>query len=98
MPRVDPKTIRSVRTSLKKKKVFDFPMLLFFLNCSVRSGRSRLKQWQAHTSYNKSGQYYALPGVPRFDENGLWWHREAYFSKYGTLKNTLARWWQYFAF
>lgn len=89
MPRIDPKTIRSVRTSLKKKKVFDFPMLLLFLNCSVRSGRSRLKQWQAHSSYNKSGQYYALPDVPRFNEDGLWWYRGAYFSKYGTLKNTV---------
>jgi hypothetical protein len=89
MPRISPKTISSVRVLLKKKKVFDFPMLLFFLNCSVRSGRSKLKQWQAHTSYNKSGQYYALPDVPRFDENGLWWHRGAYFSKYGTLKNTV---------
>lgn len=89
MPRISPKTISSVRASLKKKKVFDFPMLLFFLNCSVRSGRSKLKQWQAHTSYNKSGQYYTLPDVPRFDTNGLWWHQGAYFSKYGTLKNTV---------
>jgi len=89
MPRISPETISSVRASLKKKKVFDFPMLLFFLNCSVRSGRSKLKQWQAHTSYNKGGQYYALPDVPRFDTNGLWWHRGAYFCKYGTLKNTV---------
>ena len=89
MPRIDPKTIRSVRASLKKKKVFDFPMLLLFLNCSVRSGRSKLKQWQAHTSYNKSGQYYAMPDVPRFNEDGLWWYKGAYFSKYGTLKNTV---------
>ena len=89
MPRIDPKTIRSVRASLKKKKVFDFPMLLLFLNCSVRSGRSKLKQWQAHTSYNKSGQYYALPDVPRFNEDGLWWYKGAYFSQYGTLKNTV---------
>lgn len=89
MQRLDPNTVRSTRASLKKKKVFDFPMLLFLLNCSVRSGRSMLRKWQAHTSYNKSGQYYALPDVPRFDENGLWWHKGAYFSKYGTLKNTV---------
>jgi len=89
MSRIDPKTIKSVRISLKRKKVFDFPMLLFLLNCSVRSGRSKLKQWHAHTSYNRNGQYYALPEVPQFDKNGLWWHRGAYFSKYGTLKNTV---------
>ena len=89
MPRMSPKTINSVRVLLKKKKVFDFPTLLSFLNCSIRSGRLKLTQWQAHTSYNKSGQYYALPDVPRFDENGLWWFKGAYFSKYGTLKNTV---------
>ena len=64
-------------------------MLLLLLNCSIRSGRSRLKQWHAHTSYNNNGQYYTLPDVPRFDTNGLWWHRGAYFSKFGTLKNTV---------
>ncbi|MEJ2353206.1 MAG: hypothetical protein P8Y03_25745 [Anaerolineales bacterium] len=89
MQRIDPNAVRSTRSSLKKKKVFDFPMLLFLLNCSVRTGRSMLRKWRAHTSYNKNGQYYALPDVPRFDENGLWWHKGAYFSKYGTLKNTV---------
>lgn len=89
MPRIDPETNRTVRASLKKKKVFDFPMLLLLLNCSIRSGRTKLKQWQAHTSYNERGQYYALPEVPRFDTNGLWWYQGAYFSKYGTLKNTV---------
>ena len=89
MPKFDPKTIEAVRASLKKKRVFDFPTLLFLLNCSVRSGRSKLKQWQAHTSYNKSGRYYALSGIPHFDENGLWFFKEAYFSKCGTLKDTV---------
>ena len=89
MQRIDPGKVRSTRASLKKKKVFDFPMLLFLLNCSVRSGRSMISKWRAHTSYNKNGQYYALPDVPRFDENGLWRHKGAYFSKYGTLKNTV---------
>ena len=89
MPKIKHETIKITRASLKKKKVFDFPTLLFLLNCSVRSGRLKLKQWDAHTSYNRKGQYYALPGVPRFDEDGLWRYRDAYFSKYGTLKNTV---------
>jgi hypothetical protein len=67
----------------------DTTSLLVVFICSIRSGRLKLTQWQAHTSYNKSGQYYALPDVPRFDENGLWWFKGAYFSKYGTLKNTV---------
>lgn len=91
MPRMNPKMIDSIRVLLKKKKVFDFPTLLSLLNCSVRSGRLKLTQWQAHTSYNQSGQYYALPDVPRFDEKGLWWFKGAYFSKYGTLKDTVVQ-------
>jgi len=27
--------------------------------------------------------------LPRFDDNGLWYYKEIYFSKYGNLKNTI---------
>jgi hypothetical protein len=30
-----------------------------------------------------------MPAVPCFDENGLWHHEKASFSKYGNLKNTI---------
>jgi len=49
----------------------------------------KLSQWQAHSSYNHNARYYALPGVPRFDHNGLWRFRDIGFSKHGTLKNTV---------
>ena len=89
MPIIDRERIIKATIVLKKKKVFDFPLLLLLLDCSVRTGRLKLKHWNAYTSYNKNGQYYTLPEVPRFDENGLWRYQDICFSKYGTLKNTV---------
>jgi len=51
--------------------------------------RLKLKQWRTYTSYNQNGRYYALPAVPRFDENGLWHYEKISFSKYGNLRNTI---------
>jgi hypothetical protein len=59
------------------------------LECSIPTVRNRLKSWGALTSYNRNGRYYALPDVARFDENGLWKYEGVFFSRYGTLKETV---------
>jgi len=89
MPRIDHEKIKNAFSLLKRKKVFDFSYLLSLLSCSVRTGRFNLKNWKAFSSYNQNGRYYTLPGVPHFDENGLWWYRDIFFSENGTLKNTV---------
>jgi len=89
MPKIDPEMMENAHAILKRTKVFVFNQLLSLLNCSIRSGRLKLKQWSAYNSYNQNGRYYTLPGVPLFDENGLWHYKEIYFSKHGTLKNTV---------
>ena len=81
--------IKTTQTALKKKKVFSVGHVVLLLGCSTPTVRLKLKQWKAYTSYNQNGRYYTLPEVPRFDENGLWRYRDIYFSKYGTLKNTV---------
>jgi len=53
------------------------------------TARLKLKRWQAYTSYNQNSRYYALPTVPRFDENGLWFYKNIFFSKYGNLRDTV---------
>lgn len=70
-------------------KVFTLDQLVSSLNCSAPTGRLRLKRWEAYTSYNQNGRYYALPVVPRFDEDGLWHYESTSFSKYGTLRKTI---------
>lgn len=40
------------------------------------------------TSYSDRGSYYTLRSIPRFDAQGLWMARGAWFSKFGTLLKT----------
>jgi hypothetical protein len=89
LSRISRKEIKQALLSFRKKKTFTVEDVVSLLECSIPTVRLKLRQWGARSSYNKSGQYYALPEVPRFDENGLWWFKGAYFSKYGTLKNTV---------
>lgn len=37
------------------------------------------------TSYSHRGQYYTLKSIPRFDSQGIWLARGAWFSRHGTL-------------
>ena len=59
------------------------------LACSIITVRRRLREWDALTSYNKNGRYYTLPTIALFNKNGIWSYRDIYFSRYGTLKNTV---------
>ena len=42
------------------------------------------------TSYSHRGSYYTLKSIPRFDAQGIWLGRGAWFSRQGTLLNTAA--------
>jgi hypothetical protein len=42
------------------------------------------------SSCSHAGRYYTLRDVPRFDEDGLWFHQGIVFSREGTLKETVA--------
>ncbi len=50
----------------------------------------RLKSIGYLTSFTNSGKYYTLSGIPDFDSRGLWFFGEAGFSRFGTLKATVA--------
>lgn len=43
------------------------------------------------TSYSHAGRYYTLEGIPHFDDDGLWMHGEALFSRYHTLRSTIVQ-------
>ena len=89
MASISQKEVKDALLAFRKRKTFTVQNVVSRLGYSIPTVRLKLRQWGARSSYNKSGQYYALPDVPRFDENGLWWFKGAYFSKYGTLKNTV---------
>ena len=52
MPTVDSETIDLVRATLKKERVFTLQRLLSLLDCSRRTGQTRLSHWKTLTSYN----------------------------------------------
>jgi hypothetical protein len=49
----------------------------------------KLKQLPYKSSYSHCGRYYTLDSLVRYDKNGIWGHSQIYFSRYGTLKNTV---------
>jgi hypothetical protein len=69
--------------------VLTIERLAGLLDSSLPTARNRLKTWGAFTSYNRKGSSYALPGVPTFDQHGLWKYQGAFFSRHGTLKRTV---------
>ncbi len=71
------------------KKVLTIAELTRLLVCSIITVRRRLKEWRAYTSYNKNGRYYTIPSIPKFNKKGIWTHQGIFFSRYGTLKNTI---------
>ena len=48
----------------------------------------KLAELAYRSSYSHGGRYYTLDEIARFDELGLWSHRSAWFSRYGTLLAT----------
>lgn len=72
-------------------KVLTIAQLAGLLESSVITARRQLKKWRAYTSFNMNGRYYTLPGIPRFDENGIWKYQRILFSKYGTLVQTICQ-------
>lgn len=74
---------------LHEKKVCTLAELMHGLGTGVRMTVMRkLAQLAYATSYSDRGKFYALKSVCRFDRQGLWSRRRAWFSVYGTLLNT----------
>jgi len=70
-------------------KVMTLGELMALLKCSRRTVQRYLKQWGCLTSYNRNSSCYVLPAVVEFDDNGLWRHGDARFSRYGNLVETV---------
>lgn len=49
----------------------------------------KLRPLGYRTSYSHGSRYYTLDRIARFDNRGLWSCRAVWFSRYGTLRNTL---------
>jgi hypothetical protein len=86
---IDPEIEAETLKAFRRLRIMTASQLADYLECSIPTVRNRLKSWEALTSYNRNGRFYALADVATFDENGLWKHKGVFFSRYGTLKHTV---------
>jgi hypothetical protein len=78
---------------LRKRKIATLPELMAALGSQGRRTIFRkLNELPYRTSYSHRGRYYTLDEVVQFDQQGLWVHRDVWFSLHGTLLSTCATW------
>ena len=81
----------AIATLLRKQKTATMPELMAALGSDARRTVFRkLRELQYRTSYSHRGRYYTLDEVAQFDAQGIWSHREVWFSVHGTLLSTTA--------
>ena len=84
------------RREIAVLKAFSAPCVLTLqqlcqiFRCSRATILRRLAEHSYYTSYNHSGKFLTIPELAQFDSQGLWTYKTARFSKYGTLKETVA--------
>lgn len=89
-PSFEPET---VRTYLRRHRIADLPALKEALGTSADLTVFRkLHPLGYLSSYTHRGRFYTLREIARFDDDGLWSHEAVWFSRHGTLVNTLEAW------
>jgi hypothetical protein len=79
----------SLARLLREQKVATMPQLKAALGTAVTYIVLRkLSPLGYRSSYSHGGTYYTLDAIARYDELGLWSHRDIRFSRHGTLVNT----------
>ncbi len=73
----------------KEHTVASLAQLITILQCTPMTVYRRLKEWKALSSYNMNGCYHTLPSIPVFNSHGIWRYGDIFFSRHGTLKQTV---------
>lgn len=89
-PSFDPQTVRAY---LRRHRIADLPALKEALGTAADLTVVRkLRPLGYLSSYTHRGRFYTLRELVRFDDDGLWSHDAVWFSRHGTLVNTLTAW------
>lgn len=81
---------RIIEKLLYKQKIATMAELKAVLGTQVdMTAYRKLKELSYLKSYSNNGKYYTLDGIPTFDQQGLWCYKSVFFSRFGTLLNTL---------
>lgn len=76
---------------LSSVRVAQFSQLAAQLELSTKTVQRALVKAGYFTSINQNAGFVTLKKVPQFDHLGLWSFEQIYFSKYGNLRETLAK-------
>ena len=82
-------TLNDVIKSFAHKEVLSKAELLQEYGCAPITVWRLLRRVGYFTSYNYNAKYYTLATIPKFDDHGLWAYQDIYFSKWGTLPETI---------
>jgi hypothetical protein len=89
--------MKNVTELEKAKKIFEAKLILNISELRKALGTESnrtvfryLKKLNYISSYTHAGKYYSLPEIAQFDQDGLWQRGDIGFSKYGTLRDSLA--------
>ena len=74
---------------LRKLVVATLDVLCSKLSKSRITVLRALKSYGYLSSFNFNSSYFTLKDIPDFDKNGLWFHGQVGFSRYGTLTQTI---------
>jgi len=72
-----------------KHKVVKIEHLARHFDCSAWTLFNKLKEHEYYTSYNSRGQYITLEDTPTFDDMGIWKYKQAMFSKWRNVEETI---------
>ena len=78
-----------LQLQFKKHPVLTIENLSKSLKSTERTVFRALKEMDYLSSYSHAGKFYTLRTIPSFNSNGLWFHHDVGFSKYGNLRSTI---------
>jgi hypothetical protein len=85
----DPEPTERLATLFTKEPCWKIEPLASELSYSVPSVRRFLAEVGYFSSFTHNGAWYTLRSIPRFGEDGLWFHKDIGFSRAGSLTKTL---------
>lgn len=84
-------TNQSLVSAFKRQKCWMITPLAEQINYSIPSARRFLAKIGYYSSFTHNGRWYTLASIPRFKQDGLWFHNKIGFSREGSLTRTLIR-------
>ena len=83
--------LKALRQMFEKNKILTMSgICTAFDGTTMRTVIRYLNEIGYYSSYNCNGMYYTIIGIPEFNEYGLWGYKEALFSSFGNLKETIS--------